>query len=80
MSFFETLIIGHKPEFLFEASHINEDPVFIAGCTQSTVGVIVHGFFVIAVINISTLITKEKRSKKENYYCDVRIWIAWKQI
>jgi hypothetical protein len=33
MSFFETLIIGSKPEFLFEASHINEVPVCIEGCT-----------------------------------------------
>jgi hypothetical protein len=29
MSFFETLIIGIEPEFLFEASHINEVPVCI---------------------------------------------------
>lgn len=35
---------------------------------ESTVGVIVNGHFVIAVINISTLRTKEKRSKKENHY------------
>lgn len=32
MSFFETLIIGRKPEFLSEASHINEEPVYIKGC------------------------------------------------
>ena len=35
---------------------------------ESTVEVIVHGHFVIAVINISTLLTKEKRSKKEKHY------------
>jgi hypothetical protein len=34
-------------------------------CLVNTVGVIVHGHFVIVVINNSTLSTKEKRSKKE---------------
>ena len=32
-SFFDTLIIGPEPEFLYEASHIKEEPVCILGYT-----------------------------------------------
>lgn len=50
------------PEFLFEASHINEVTVCIKGCTQSTVGVVVHCHF---VIDLSTYPQKKKEAKKK---------------
>jgi len=66
MQVFETLIIGllclnFYLKLLHQQSHLS----LSTDVPESTVGVIVHRGLVIAVIHNST---KEKRTKKENYY------------
>ncbi len=49
MSFFETLIIDPKSEFLSEASHKKIVTVCIKGMVFNPVGVIVHRYYLVIV-------------------------------